>query len=48
MYLNNVYAVDAEIRYRQEHARGTVRRLSRKQRRHERYDVVQPAGDARA
>jgi hypothetical protein len=48
MFENNLYALDAEIRYRQEHVRGTVRRLSRKQRKHERYSVVHPAGDARA
>ncbi|HEU5266888.1 MAG TPA: hypothetical protein VFU35_09305 [Jatrophihabitans sp.] len=44
----NLYAIDAEINYRQERLRGTIHRGARRRRRHERYDVVHPAGDARA
>ena len=44
----NLYAIDAEINYRQERLRGSVLRGGRRRRRHERYDVVHPAGDARA
>ncbi len=48
MYSSNLYAMDAELSYRQDRVRGTVRRLTRRQRKHERYCVVLPAGDARA
>jgi hypothetical protein len=48
MNASNLYAIDAELSYRQERARGSVRRLTRRQRKHERYCVVHPAGDARA
>ncbi len=48
MYASNLYSIDAEMSYRQERVRGTVRRLTRRQRKHERYGVILPAGDARA
>ena len=45
---SNLYTMGAEINYRQDRMRGTIHRLTRRQRKHERYCVVQPAGDARA